>query len=90
MKQQQIRGLRNKGVCSLKDIREVASAIRPQKYTYAESLARYRARDAQRRLASKRARTEVANNPVSNPVKKANLDALRASWAKIKNTSNEV
>jgi hypothetical protein len=88
MKTMQVMGLRNKGVCSLKAIHEVASKLCPKNPLCETDFFRMRAAKKENTIRHMR---EMANNPVNNPAKKANLDALRASWAKINNTSsNEI
>jgi len=84
----QVMGIRNKGVCTLADIKKFASAILPRSTMTAEAY--YNARKLKKENTIRHMR-EMANNPVNNPAKKANLDALRAAWAKTQqNTSNEI
>jgi hypothetical protein len=88
MKTMQVMGLRNKGVCSLKAIHEVASKLCPKNFLCERDFFRMRSAKKENTIRHMR---EMANNPVNNPAKKANLDALRAAWAKTQqNTSNEI
>jgi hypothetical protein len=77
MKGQQIRGLRNKGTCTLAEIDAVAVKLCP--YVRPNFTGEY----MQRKEAARRRWREIANNPINNPQKKANLDALRAAWKKL-------
>jgi hypothetical protein len=78
MKSQQIRGLRNKGTCTLADIDAVAGQLCP--YVRPNFTEEY----MQRKEAARRRWRETANNPLNNPKKKARLDVLRAIWSKLK------